>query len=104
MSSKNSKRAGDNIVHTVRCGSIIADVLRGTAADGHAYLYYQTSRAWRPQSGLRENFSQRFYERNERDHVQAVQKASAWIRKNPQAADEFDAHDDNASDSPRQAA
>ena len=88
MSIKNHKRTGENIVHTIRSGAVIADILRGTTSDGHAYLYYQTSRAWRPISGLRENFSQRFYERNERDHVMAVQKASLWIRKNPRAADD----------------
>ena len=82
-----SKKSPDNIVTSIESGPVVIDVLRGTTADGHTYLYYQPSRAWQPQNGTRKNFSLRFYERNEKDIIQAVQKASQWIRKNPQAAD-----------------
>ena len=87
MSSKTTRRTDQNIVHSVRSGPIVADVLRGITSDGHAYLYFQLSRAWQPHSGVRENYSQRLYERNGRDITRAVQEVSAWIQKNPQAAD-----------------
>ena len=83
----NTPRANDKIVNSVEAGSIVADVLRGTTSDGHTYLYYQVSRAWRPQNGTRRNYSARFYERNEKDHKRAIELASAWIRKNAEAAD-----------------
>ena len=83
----SSKKPPDNIVTSIESGPVVVDVLRGTTADGHTYLYYQPSRAWRPQNGTRKNFSSRFYERNEKDIIQAIQRASQWIRKNPQAAD-----------------
>ena len=83
----SNKKTPDNIVTSIESGPIVVDILRGTAADGHTYLYYQPSRAWQPQNGTRKNFSLRFYERNEKDVVDAVQRASQWIRKHPEAAD-----------------
>ncbi len=83
----SSKKAQNNIVHTARCGPVVIDILRGTTMDGHSYLYYQPSRAWQTKNSPRENFSPRFYDRNERDFVEAIKEASKWIRNNPQAAD-----------------
>ena len=65
-----------------------SDIYRGITPDGHAYLYYVLSRIWRPQSGVRENYSNRFYERNEGQIIEVAQKASQWIRQNPRAADQ----------------
>lgn len=83
----SSKKAQNNIVHTVQVGPIVIDILRGSTTDSHSYLYYQPTRAWRPASGTRENFSPRFYDRNEKDFTEAIKEASKWIRSNPQAAD-----------------
>ena len=93
MSSNNNnrpKRSAENssLAHTIASGPILADIYRGITPDGHAYLYYVLSRAWRPQSGLRENYSNRFYERNEVQICEIAQKASEWIRANPRAADQ----------------
>ena len=75
-------------VHTVTVGPIVIDILRGATTDGHTYLYFQVSRAWQPAHGKKVNQSPRFYDRNEKDLLKAVQEASTWIRKNPQAADD----------------
>ena len=83
----SSKKSQDNLIHTVQIGPIVIDILRGSTMDGHSYLYYQPTRAWRPASGTRENFSPRFYDRNEKDFTEAIKEASKWIRSNPQAAD-----------------
>ena len=94
MSSNNSSNrpkrsaAGSAVVHTVAAGPVLADIYRGITPDGHAYLYYVLSRIWRPQSGVRENYSNRFYERNEGQIIEVAQKASQWIRQNPRAADQ----------------
>jgi hypothetical protein len=93
MSSNHNnrpKRSAENssLVHTIASGPVLADIYRGITPDGHAYLYYVLSRAWRPQSGVRENYSNRFYERNEMQIVEVGRKASGWIRENPLAADQ----------------
>ena len=78
MSSNNNrpKRSAENssLVHTIASGPVLADIYRGVTPDGHAYLYYVLSRAWRPQSGVRENYSNRFYERNEVQIVEVVRE------------------------------
>ena len=83
MSSKE-----ESSVHTISVGPVVIEILRGAANDGHTYLYFQVSRAWQPARGKKVNLSTRFYDRNEKDLLKAVQEASTWIRKNPQAADE----------------
>ena len=83
MSSKE-----ESPVHSVCVGPIVVDILRGATNDGHTYLYFQVSRAWQPTNGKKVNLSPRFYDRNEKDLLKAIQDASSWIRKHPQAADE----------------
>ena len=74
-------------VHQVEVGPVVISIFRGAAQDGHTYLYWEPARAFTGNTG-KTNYSQRFYDRNEKDAVKAIQEASAWIRKNPQAADE----------------
>ena len=90
MTITKSKRSSDNhsVVQTITSGPVLADIYRGITPDGHAYLYYVLSRVWRPQSSVRENYSNRFYERNEPQILETARKASEWIRQNPCAADQ----------------
>lgn len=76
-----------NPIHTLSVGCVTAAIFRGASNDGHTFLYFELSRAWKASSG-KKSFSTRFYGRNEKELCAAAQKASAWIRKNPQAADE----------------
>ena len=89
MTNSKPRRSAENhtLVHTVTSGPVLADIYRGVTPDGHAYLYYVLSRVWRPQSNVRENYSNRLYERNEMQVVEAAGKASEWIRQNPCVAD-----------------
>ena len=89
MTNNKPRRSAGNhgVVHTVTSGPVLADIYRGVTPDGHAYLYYVLSRVWRPQSNVRENYSNRLYERNEMQVVEAAGKASEWIRQNPCVAD-----------------
>ena len=89
MIKNKPRRLTENhrLVHTVNTGPVLADIFRGITPDGHAYLYFVLSRVWRPQSSVRENYSNRFYERHELQVVETAGKASEWIRANPRAAD-----------------
>ena len=90
MTNNKSRRAAENhsVVHTVKPGPVLADIYRGVTPDGHSYLYFVLSRVWRPQSSIRQNYSNRFYERNEMQVVETAGKACEWIRANPCAADQ----------------
>ncbi len=89
-SKKNSKKF-NNYVTTIRDGAVAANIFRGQTADGHAYLYFSLSRAWKSASGGREGYSDRFYERNEAAIQGVVAKACTWMRENPLAADDIEA-------------
>jgi len=81
-------KQSDSLVHTIEVGPVVVEVLRGATNDGHVYLYFQLSRAWQAAAGKKRNHSNRFYDRNEKDVVKAVQEATSWIRKHPQAMDD----------------
>lgn len=90
MTTNKPRRSTENhsLVHTVTTGPVLADIYRGVTPDGHAYLYFVLSRIWQPQSSVRKNYSNRFYERNEMQVVETAGRASEWIRDNPCAADQ----------------
>ena len=87
LSKSKKSQASSNYVKTIREGAIAANVFRGNTADGHTYLYFELSRSWKAQSGNREGYSKKFYDRN----VEALQRvsanAAAWIQEHPEAAD-----------------
>ena len=83
-----SKPKESNYVITLRseiCPAIAANVFRRSTPDGHLYLDFEISRAWK--SGNREGYSSRFYARNREGIKEVADLASDWIEKNPQAAD-----------------
>ena len=88
MSKKAKEAKESNYVRTFRstvCPAIAANIFRGTTSDGHTYLYFELSRAWK--SGKREGYSQRFYSRNADGITEVAKAAEEWIENNPQAAD-----------------
>jgi hypothetical protein len=90
MSNSNSQRKPlpeSNYVKTIREGAVAANIFRGNTPDGHAYLYFELSRAWRTLSGNREGYSKKFYERNAEAIQRVVASAAQWINEHPQAAD-----------------
>ncbi|MEZ6117121.1 MAG: hypothetical protein R3C28_11185 [Pirellulaceae bacterium] len=66
-------------------GPVVIDILRGSSNDGHTYLYFHFP-AWQSGHGKKVNLSPRFYDRNEKDVLKAVQ-GFGLDSKNPQAAD-----------------
>ena len=84
---KKSEPASSNYVKTIREGAIAANIFRGNTADGHTYLYFELSRSWKSQSGNREGYSKKFYDRNVEALRRVIAEATVWIEQNPQAAD-----------------
>ena len=87
MSKVKKSQASSNYVKTVREGAIGANIFRGNTADGHTYLYFELSRSWKAQSGNREGYSKKFYDRNSEALQRVIANAAAWIDQHPEAAD-----------------
>ena len=88
MPKPSEKKRESNYVTTIRsavCPAIAANIFRRSTPDGHTYLDYEISRAWK--SGNREGYSSRFYARNREGIKEVAELASDWIERNPQAAD-----------------
>lgn len=88
MSKATKKQpASSNYIKTIREGAIAANIFRGNTPDGFTYLYYELSRSWKAQSGKREGYSKKFYDRNDKALCSVIMQASKWIQDHPQAAD-----------------
>ena len=87
MSKPKKTQATSNYVTTIREGAIAANIFRGNTPDGHTYLYFELSRSWKAQSGNREGYSKKFYDRNAEALQRVIADASAWIQQRPEAAD-----------------
>ncbi len=85
---QTKKKKESSYVHTVRSSvdpAVAANIFRRAAPDGHTYLDYELSRAWK--TDKREGYSSRFYVRNCDGLIEVIQRATEWIEHNPQAAD-----------------
>lgn len=87
MSKPKKAQPASNYIITIRDGAIAANIFRGNTADGFTYLYFELSRAWKTQSGNREGYSKKFYDRNAEAMKNVIDQAAAWIKANPEAAD-----------------
>ena len=87
MSKNKKSQASSNYVKTIRDGAVAANIFRSNTPDGHCYLYFEISRAWKSQSSNREGYSKKFYERNQQALVNVVNQACQWIKEHPEAAD-----------------
>ena len=89
MPKKPKSKKESNYVHTIRSETdpaIAANVFRRVTQDGHAYLDFELSRAWK--SGKREGYSNRFYDRNRDGLIEVITKVTEWMEQNPHAADQ----------------
>ena len=87
MSTPKKPQPSSNYVKTIREGAIAANIFRGNTADGHTYLYFEISRSWKAQSGNREGYSKKFYDRNAEAMQRVIASAADWMKKHPGAAD-----------------
>ena len=74
-------------VHQVEVGPVVINIFEERPKTVTPICIGSLPRAFTGNTG-KTNYSQRFYDRNEKDVVKAIQEASAWMRKHPQAADE----------------
>jgi len=89
MSKSKKQQAASNYVKTIRDQeqpAIAANIFRGNTADGFTYLYYELARSWKTQSGNREGYSKKFYDRNDQALCRVILAASEWITKNKGAS------------------
>ena len=66
-------------VHVVRKGAIAASVWQRQSPSGYAYYDYSISRSWKSMSSEKTGYSKNFFETNQTDLIEVIQKASAWI-------------------------
>ena len=66
-------------VHIIRKGAIAASVWQRQSPSGFAYYDYSISRSWKSMSSDKTGYSRNFFETNQADLMEVIQKASAWI-------------------------
>ena len=66
-------------VHVIRKGAIAASVWQRQSPSGFAYYDYSISRSWKSMSSDKTGYSRNFFETNQADLMEVIQKASAWI-------------------------
>jgi hypothetical protein len=66
-------------VHVVRKGAIAASIWKRQSPSGYAYYDYSISRSWKSMSSDKTGYSRNFFESNQADLIEVIQKASAWI-------------------------
>lgn len=94
---KLKKNNSPNYVTTLRsetCPAIAANIFRRTTPDGHAYLDFEISRAWKTEN--RQGYSSRFYSRNREGLKEVADRAADWIEQYPEAADGTFNHANNS--------
>ena len=69
-------------VIVIRKGAIAASIWQRQSPSGYAYYDFSVSRSWRSLSTDRAGYSKNFFETNEADLVEVIQKASSWITQN----------------------
>ena len=76
---KESEIENMDPVHVVRKGAIAASVWQRQSPSGFAYYDYSISRSWKSMSSDKTGYSRNFFETNQTDLMEVIQKASAWI-------------------------
>lgn len=69
-------------VHVVRKGAIAASIWQRQSPSGYAYYDFSLSRSWKSLSTDKTGYSKNFFETNDADLIEVIQKASTWITAN----------------------
>jgi len=69
-------------VSVIRKGAIAASIWQRQSPSGFAYFDFSLSRSWKSKSTDKTGYSRNFFETNDADLVEVIQKASAWITSN----------------------
>ncbi len=87
VSSKEKKQKSEEVemaepVSVIRKGAIAASIWQRQSPGGYAYFDFSLSRSWKSKSTDKTGYSRNFFETNDADLVEVIQKASAWITSN----------------------
>ena len=87
VSIKDKKQKSEEIetaepVSVIRKGAIAASIWQRQSPSGYAYFDFSLSRSWKSKSTDKTGYSRNFFETNDADLVEVIQKASAWITSN----------------------
>jgi hypothetical protein len=72
-------------VSVIRKGAIAASIWQRQSPSGFAYHDFSVSRSWKSLSTDRAGYSKNFFETNEVELIEVIQKASLWITQNRSA-------------------
>jgi len=76
---KEPVRETTDPVHAGRKGALAASVWHRQSPSGYAYYDYSIRRSWKSMSSDKMGYSKNFFETNQTDLIEVIQKASAWI-------------------------
>lgn len=82
--TKETDAEGTDPVQVIRQGAIAASIWRRQSPSGFAYYDFSLSRSWKSQGTGKTGYSKSFFGANEKELVEVVQKATAWIASQPQ--------------------
>ena len=80
MTEKKTVATKQKPEHTFSCGEITAHVYLRQSNCGYSYYDFALGRTWKSMATGKEGHGASFFEKNEEDLIDAVRKASAWIR------------------------
>ncbi len=66
-------------VFVIRKGAVAASIWQRQSPSGYAYYDFSLSRSWKSLSTDKMGYSKNFFESNEAELIEVIQKASAWI-------------------------
>jgi transcriptional regulator of heat shock response len=67
-------------VHQIRSGECTASIFQRQSNSGYNYYDYVLTRNWSSRNTSRQAAGSTFFEHHERDLVDVIQKATAWLR------------------------
>lgn len=76
---KNDDAETVDPVHVIRKGAIAASIWQRQSPSGFAYHDFSLSRSWKSMSSEKMGYSRNFFETNQADLFEVIEKASAWI-------------------------
>jgi hypothetical protein len=77
-------------VHVVRKGAVAASIWQRQSPSGYAYFDFSLSRSWKSLSSEKTGYSRNFFETNEGELVEVVQRAAAWVTERKRELGQLD--------------
>lgn len=79
MNEGATKKENKRPDKTLRRGAIAASIWKRQSPNGLEYFDFSLSRSWKAKSSGKEGYSPNFFATNERELLEVVQEATAWI-------------------------